>query len=82
LGVETNKATHDFTASIASAYRLLASKVTLSDINNDLPGLDWLLKHKQRLRKLWHETKDPGCKMAANWVMKSIRQMTHKKALE
>jgi hypothetical protein len=72
----------DFTFSIASAYRLLTSKVTLSDINNDLPGLDLLLKHKQRLRKLWQETRDPACKTALNWVTKSIKRMTRKKALE
>jgi hypothetical protein len=39
-GIEANKAAHDFTASIASAHRLSTSKVTLSNINNDLPGLD------------------------------------------
>jgi hypothetical protein len=52
-GVEANKAARDFSASIASAYRLSTSKITLLDLNNDLPGLDRLLKHKQRLRKLW-----------------------------
>jgi hypothetical protein len=72
----------DFTASIASAYRLSTSKVTLSDINNDIPGLDRLLKHKQRLRKLWQETRNPACKTAVNWVTKAIRRMTRKKALE
>jgi hypothetical protein len=44
-GVEADKAARDFTASIASAYRLSTYKVTLSDINNDLTGLDHLLKH-------------------------------------
>jgi hypothetical protein len=34
----------------------------------------------QRLRKLWQETRDPA--MAVNWITKSIRRMTHKKALE
>jgi hypothetical protein len=47
-GVEVDKAASDFTASIASAYRLANSKVTLSDINYDIPGLDRLLKHKRR----------------------------------
>jgi hypothetical protein len=42
----------DFTASIASAYRLATSKITLTDLNSDLPGLDWLLKYKKRMRKL------------------------------
>jgi hypothetical protein len=54
-GLEADKAARNFTASIASAYRLSTSKVTLSDMNNDLPGLDRLLKHKQRLRKLWQK---------------------------
>jgi hypothetical protein len=30
----------------------------------------------------WQETRDPGCKNAVNWVSKSIRRMTRKKALE
>jgi hypothetical protein len=81
-GVEADKAARDFTASIASAYRLTTSKVTLSDINNDIPGLDRLLKHKLRLRKLWQETRDPACKTTVNWVLKSIRRMTRRKALE
>jgi hypothetical protein len=39
-GVEVNKAVCDFTASVASAYRLSTSKVTLSDINSNVLGLD------------------------------------------
>jgi hypothetical protein len=81
-GVEGDKAARDRTAPIASAYRLATSKVTLSDINNDIPGLDRLLKHKRRLRKLWQDTRDPECKTAVNWVTKSIRRMTRIKALE
>jgi hypothetical protein len=42
LGVDTDNATRDFTASVTSAYRLSTSKITLLDINNDLPGLDRL----------------------------------------
>jgi hypothetical protein len=57
-------------------------KVTLSGINTDLPGLDRLLKLKRRLRKLWQETRDTACKTAINWVSKSIRQLTSRKALE
>jgi hypothetical protein len=50
---EADKVVRDFTASIASAYRLSTSKIRLLGINNhDLSGLDRLLKHKQRLRKL------------------------------
>jgi hypothetical protein len=67
---------------IRLSYRLSTIKITLSELNNDLPGLDRLLKYKKRTRKLWQETKDPGCKKAVNWVSKSIRCMTQKKALE
>jgi hypothetical protein len=45
--VEADKAAHAFTASIASAYRLSTSKITLSELNNDLPGLDRLLKDEK-----------------------------------
>jgi hypothetical protein len=74
-GVEADKAARDFTASIASAYRLATSKITLTDLNSDLPGLDQLLKYKKRMRKLWEETRDPGCKMAVNRGSKAIRRM-------
>jgi hypothetical protein len=60
LGEEADKATSDFTASIALAYRLLTSKITLLDFNKDLPGLESLLKHKRRLRKLGN---NPGSNM-------------------
>jgi hypothetical protein len=80
--VEADRVAREFTASIPSAYRLSTSKITLSDLNNDLPGLDRLLKHKQRLQKLWQETRDPACKTAVNCVSKSIRRMTRKKAFE
>jgi hypothetical protein len=51
-GEEADVATRDITASIASAYRLLTKKNTLSDLNKDIPGLEGLLKHKRTLRKL------------------------------
>jgi hypothetical protein len=54
-GVEVDTAARDFTASITSAYRLAISKVALSDINNDIPVLDQLLKHKRKLKKLWQQ---------------------------
>jgi hypothetical protein len=44
---EADKATRDFTASLASAYRLSTSKITVSDVNKDIPGLESLLKHKR-----------------------------------
>jgi Na+/phosphate symporter len=56
-GEEADKKARNFTASIASAYRLATSKIALSDLNKDLPSLESLLKHKRRLRKL---NKQPG----------------------
>jgi hypothetical protein len=50
--IEADKVARDFTASTASAYRLSTSEVTFPNINSDLPGLNRLLKHKQKLRKL------------------------------
>jgi hypothetical protein len=50
--VEPNKAARDFTASIALACKLSTRKLTPSELNSDLPGLDRLLKQKQGLRKL------------------------------
>jgi hypothetical protein len=73
---EADKAARDFTVSIASAYGLSTSKITLSDLNKDIPGLESLIKHKRRLRKLWQVTHDPGCKTALNWVAKTIKRMT------
>jgi hypothetical protein len=81
-GVEADKAACAFTASIASAYRLSTSKITLADLNSGLPGLDRLLKCKKRMRKLWQETKDPGCKTAYNWVSKAVRRTIRKKTLQ
>jgi hypothetical protein len=81
-GVEAYKAAREFTASIASAYRLSTSKVKISDVKLELPGLDRLLKQKHRLRKLWQETSDPDCKIAVNWVKNLIRRMTRRRALE
>jgi hypothetical protein len=80
--IEADKAARDFTASIASAYKLSTYKSTLYGINNNPPGLDRLLREKQRLRKLWQETRDPACKTAVNWVSRAIRRMAQKKALE
>jgi ribosomal protein L20 len=66
LGVEVDKAVRDFTAFSALVYTVANSKVTLSVINNYIPGLDGLLKHKRRLRKLWQETMEPACKTPVN----------------
>jgi hypothetical protein len=63
----------DFIASTASTYRLSISEITLLELNKDLPGLESLLKHKQKLRKQWQVIWDPACKMAVNWFAKTIR---------
>jgi hypothetical protein len=71
---EAYKADRDFTASIASAYRTATNKITLSDINKDIHGLENFLKHKRRLRKLWKITQDPASKTSLNWVSKTIKE--------
>jgi hypothetical protein len=78
---EFDKAARAFTAPIASAYRLSTNKITLSDFNNYILGLDRLLRYKKKM-KLWQETRDSKCKTAVNWVLKEITRMTQKKALE
>jgi hypothetical protein len=49
-GIEADKAVCHFTAAVASAYIPLISKITSSELNHDLPGLDQLLNYKKRLR--------------------------------
>jgi hypothetical protein len=70
-GVEADKVARDFTASVASAYRLSTSKLTLLNINNDLPGLDRLLKHKQGLSNCG---KKPGIQHAKRQLTGSRKQ--------
>jgi hypothetical protein len=79
---EPCKASHDFVASIASAYRLSTIKITISDINNDIPVLDRLLKYKQRLRKLLQEIWNPTCKTAFNRFTKSVSELPEKRHLK
>jgi hypothetical protein len=80
--IEADKADRDFAASVASAYRLSTKTITISDCNRGLSSLERLLKHKQRLRKLWQETRDPASNMPVNWVTRTIRIMARKNALE
>jgi hypothetical protein len=61
---------------------LTTSKVKISEVNIKLPGLDLLLKQKQKVKKLCQETRDPTCKTAVNWVTNAIRRMTRRRALE
>jgi len=79
---KAERAACNFAASIASAYTLSTRKITLSELNSKLPEQDHLLQLKQRLRNLWHETRDPACKMTLNWVTKTIPRMTRRKTLE
>jgi hypothetical protein len=72
----------NFIACTASACRLSTNRITLSDLNNDLLGLERLLKHQRRLKKLWQVIRDPVCKTTVNWVTNSIRRMTRTKLLE
>jgi hypothetical protein len=62
--------------------RVSTSKITFWDLTQALPGLESLLLHKRRLRKLWQVTRDPACKTAVSWVAETIRRMTRRKALE
>jgi hypothetical protein len=80
--MEADNAARDFAASIASAYRMPTKITTISDRNRGSSSLERLLKYKQRLRKLWQETRDPACKTSVNWVTKTIRRIGRKKALE
>jgi hypothetical protein len=66
---DAKRAACNFAASTASAYRLSTRKITLSELNNELPELDRLLKFKWRLRKLWHETKQltGSPRLSAEW---------------
>jgi len=77
-----DRAACNFAVSVATAYRLSTRKITLSELNNQLPELDRFLQLKRRLRKLWHETRDPACETAFNWITKNIRRMSRRKVLE
>jgi hypothetical protein len=81
-GEEADKTASDFTASIASIYRLSTRKITFSDLNQDSPALESRLNHKWKLMKLWPVTRDPARKTAVNWATKTIRRMTCRQALE
>jgi hypothetical protein len=62
---------------------MLSTKTTTnSDRNHGPSSLERLLKHKQRFRKLWQETRDPACKTALNWATKTLRRIAQKTALE
>jgi hypothetical protein len=76
---EADKGALAFTSSIASPCRLSTCILTLLDLNNDPPSLDQLSKHRHRLRKLWHETRDSSYKLAVNWVTKMIGRITLRK---
>jgi hypothetical protein len=80
--IEADKAAHGFAASIASAYRVSTKTTTISNRNRGSSSLERLFKHKQKLRKLWQETRDPARKTAVNCVSKTIKRITRSSALE
>jgi ribosomal protein L20A (L18A) len=81
--IESHIAACDFATSIASAYTRLSTKtIKISGHIRSPSGLESLLEHKKRLRKLWQETRDPPCKTAVNWVTKIIRRMGWRRKLE
>jgi hypothetical protein len=75
--IEVDKAARDFAASISST-----TKTTISDHSRGPSGLERLLEHKKRPRKLWKETRDLAYKTSVNWVTKTTRRMTQKRELE
>jgi hypothetical protein len=81
--IETDKAARNFAASIASACTgHLTKTTTISDHSRSPTGMERLLEHKKRLRKLWQETRDSACKTAVNWVTKTVRRMVRRRKLE
>jgi hypothetical protein len=50
---EADKAGRTFAATIASAYKLSTKTTTIADHSRSPSGLERLLEHKNRLRKLW-----------------------------
>jgi hypothetical protein len=60
----------------------LTRKTTVLDQKYKVPGLDHLLKHERKPRKLFQEARDPACKTTLNWVTRNIRRMIQKRALE
>jgi hypothetical protein len=60
-GIEADKAARNSATAIASAYSLSINEVMLLNRNNNIPGLDRSLKHKQRLRRLPYESRDSAC---------------------
>jgi len=79
--VDAEQTARNFAACIASAYRLPTHKITLSELNEELPELDRLLQLRQRLRNLWQESRYPAGKTAVNLFTKTIRRTTRKRHL-
>jgi hypothetical protein len=73
--IEVDKAARDFAVSIASAFKL-------SNKTTGPSGLERLLEHKKRLRKLWQETRNPVWKTAVNWAIKIISRVVRERSLE
>jgi hypothetical protein len=77
---DAEEAARNFAASITSTLSM--HEITLSELNEELSELYRLLQLIYKLRKLWRETRDPACKTALNWVIKTIRRMTRNKTKE
>jgi hypothetical protein len=69
--IQINSREEDKVAPISSSYRPVTSRVTLPELNKNLPGLDYLVKHKERVRKLCHKSGHQARKAAVNWVTKA-----------
>jgi hypothetical protein len=81
--IESDIAARYFATSVASAYTGHSTKtIKISDHFRSPSGLERLLEHKKRLRKLWQETRDPPYKTAVTWGTKTIRRMGRRRKLE
>jgi hypothetical protein len=52
-----------------------------AELQSEPPYLNYLLKRKRMLRKLFQETRDPKLKTEINWVSKTIRRIVRKRSL-
>jgi hypothetical protein len=55
---DADKVARGVAAPLASAYRLSTRNTTIFDRRCEIPALNYLLKHKKKLRKLWQENRD------------------------
>jgi hypothetical protein len=66
-------------APIASAYRLLIRKTKIMNWKYEIPALDYLLKHKRKLRKLWQcKTKWANCEITPQAIWPLAKSLTNR----